>query len=51
MGLVEMFTGGNPGVRRSLETAYAKEPHAAAQMGLLGALSDYVKRACAAAQA
>jgi DNA-binding transcriptional MerR regulator len=51
MELVEMFTGGNQGIRKSLETAYASEPQAAAQMGLDGALSDYVKRACAAAKA
>jgi len=51
MELVSMFTGGNPEIRKSLETAYAKEPGAAAQMGIDGALSDYVKRACAAAKA
>jgi DNA-binding transcriptional MerR regulator len=49
--LVAMFTGGNPGIHKSLETAYGNEPGAAAQMGLDGALFDYVKRACAAVKA
>ncbi|HVK71172.1 MAG TPA: TipAS antibiotic-recognition domain-containing protein, partial [Polyangium sp.] len=48
MELVEMFTGGNPGIRQSLETMYKNEPGFAAQQGHDPALYDYVRRAQAA---
>jgi MerR family transcriptional regulator, thiopeptide resistance regulator len=48
MELVEMFTGGNPGIRQSLENLYKNEPGVAAQHGLDPALHDYVNRAQAA---
>ncbi|TKD11914.1 MerR family transcriptional regulator [Polyangium fumosum] len=48
MELVEMFTGGNPEIRRSLETMYKNEPGLAAQQGHDPALYDYVRRAQAA---
>lgn len=48
MELVEMFTGGNPGIRRSVENLYQNESAYAAKMGLDPALFDYVNRARAA---
>ncbi|MDC0740482.1 TipAS antibiotic-recognition domain-containing protein [Polyangium sp. rjm3] len=48
MELVEMFTGGNPGIRQSLENMYKNEPGFAAQQGHDPALYDYVRRAQAA---
>lgn len=47
--LIEMFTGGDPGIAKALETAYQNEPQARQQMGLDQDLHDYVSRAWAAA--
>jgi len=46
--LIEMFTGGNPGIRQSLQNLYQNEPGFAAKQGLDPALHDYVNRAMAA---
>lgn len=47
--LIEMFTGGDPGISRALETAWQNEPQARQQMGLDPALHEYVRKAWAAA--
>ncbi|HEY8429175.1 MAG TPA: MerR family transcriptional regulator [Sandaracinaceae bacterium] len=43
--LIEAFTGGDPGIRRSLETMYANEPGMREQAGIDAALMQYVQRA------
>jgi len=43
--LVEAFTGGDPGITRSLSNVYEKEPGFAEKQGLDTALFDYVRRA------
>jgi len=50
MELVEQFTGGDPGIQKSLNTAYASEPAAAEQHGLDQAIFAYVGEAFAAAK-
>lgn len=45
MELVEMFTGGDPGITESLKNFYRGEPQFAAQQGLDGEVSRYVQRA------
>jgi MerR family transcriptional regulator, thiopeptide resistance regulator len=46
--LIAMFTGGDPGIHKALETAWQNEPQARHQMGLDPELHDYVSRAWAA---
>ncbi|QRN95101.1 MerR family transcriptional regulator [Archangium violaceum] len=48
--LVRAFTGGNPGIEKSLGTMYQQEPSAGARFGLDPRLFDYVNRAMAAAK-
>jgi DNA-binding transcriptional MerR regulator len=43
--LIEMFTGGDAGITQSLANFYRGEPQFAADQGLGGAVSDYVKKA------
>lgn len=50
MELVEQFTGGDPGIRSSLQQLYTNEPQVGAKMGLDPALFAYVNQACAAAK-
>jgi hypothetical protein len=45
MELIELFTGGDAGIRQSLTNLYRGEPQFAAKQGLDGGLSDYVRRA------
>lgn len=45
--LVEEFTGGDPGIRASLQNLYRGEPGVAAERGLDGGVFDYVRRAAA----
>lgn len=45
--LIEMFTGGDPGVEQSLRNFYRGEPQFAAQQGLDGGISEYVQKALA----
>lgn len=47
-GLVAEFTGGNPGIERSVARLYREEPGAQARMGLDPQIFDYVNRAMAA---
>ena len=47
MELVEMFTGGDPGIRESLKNFYRGEPQVAAQQGLDAGMSEYIQRALA----
>jgi MerR family transcriptional regulator, thiopeptide resistance regulator len=47
MELVEMFTGGDPGIAQSLRNVYRGEPQFAAQQGLDGGISEYVQKALA----
>ncbi|RPH55628.1 MerR family transcriptional regulator [bacterium] len=46
--LVEEFTGGNPGIERSVATLYKEEPAARSRMGLDPEIFEYVNRAMAA---
>ncbi len=48
MALVQEFTGGDPGIARSLETMYQNEPAARERSGLDPALMAYVQKARAA---
>jgi DNA-binding transcriptional MerR regulator len=48
MELVREFTGGDPGVTKSLSNLYRQEPGAAQQQGLDPAIVAYVQRAVAA---
>jgi DNA-binding transcriptional MerR regulator len=48
--LIRAFTGGNPGIEKSLSTMYQQEPNAGAQFGLDAQLFAYVNRAMAAAK-
>jgi DNA-binding transcriptional MerR regulator len=48
--LVRAFTGGNPGIEKSLGTMYQQEPAMGARFGLDARLFDYVNRAMAAAK-
>jgi hypothetical protein len=48
--LVREFTGGNPGIEKSLRTMYQQEPTVAAQNGLDPRLCEYVSKALAAAK-
>jgi len=43
--LVQMFTGGDPGITESLQNLYRGEPQFAAQQGLDGGIGEYVRRA------
>jgi DNA-binding transcriptional MerR regulator len=45
--LIEMFTGGDPGIEQSLRSVYRAEPQFAAQQGLDGGISEYVQKALA----
>ena len=45
MELVEMFTGGDPGITESLKNFYRGEPAFGARQGLDGHLNEYVRRA------
>ena len=45
MELVEMFTGGDPGITESLKNFYRGEPQFAAQQGLDAGMSQYVQNA------
>jgi DNA-binding transcriptional MerR regulator len=47
--LIEMFTGGDPGISKALETAWQNEPQARQQMGLDPDLHEYVCKAWDAA--
>jgi DNA-binding transcriptional MerR regulator len=49
--LVLQFTGGDPGISRSLSTAYQQEPGAAQKMGLDPAIMAFIQRAQAAGKA
>jgi DNA-binding transcriptional MerR regulator len=49
-GLVEEFTGGDPGVAASLQRVYQNEPAARERVGLDPALFEYVRSATAATQ-
>jgi DNA-binding transcriptional MerR regulator len=48
--LIRAFTGGNPGIEKSLSTMYQQEPNAGSQFGLDAQLFAYVNRAMAAAK-
>ena len=43
--LIEMFTGGDPGIAQSLANFYRGEPQFAAEQGLASGMSAYVKKA------
>ncbi|MCA8973680.1 MAG: TipAS antibiotic-recognition domain-containing protein [Planctomycetes bacterium] len=43
--LIEMFTGGDAGIRQSLSNLYRGEPAFGAQQGLDGGIGDFVRRA------
>jgi DNA-binding transcriptional MerR regulator len=43
--LIEMFTGGDAGIAQSLGNFYRGEPQFAAEQGLGGGISEYVKKA------
>jgi hypothetical protein len=45
--LVLEFTGGDPGITKSLSNFYQGEPQAAAQNGLDPAIFDYIRKAMA----
>ena len=45
--LIEMFTGGDPGIEQSLRNFYRGEPQFAAQQGLDSGISEYVQKALA----
>lgn len=45
--LVRAFTGGNPGIEKSLKTMYQQEPGMAARQGLDPKLSEYIGKAMA----
>jgi hypothetical protein len=48
-GLIEQFTGGNPGIRAGLQRMYAEQSPSTASRGMVDAgLMDYVGRARAA---
>ena len=49
-GLIDEFTGGNPGIAQSLNRMYQQEPGVAAQHGGDPKLFEYVGKALAAAQ-
>ena len=46
--LIQAFTGGNPGIEKSLNTLYQQEPGMGARFGMDPGLMDYVGRAMAA---
>ncbi len=48
--LIDAFTGGNPGIEKSLGTLYQQEPGMSARFGLDPQLMAYVNRAMAAAK-
>nr|WP_302104571.1 TipAS antibiotic-recognition domain-containing protein [Polycladomyces sp. WAk] len=48
--LVEMFTGGDPGIRQSLQRMYEENPDFGAQMGLDQEIFAYIGKAMAADQ-
>ncbi len=50
MGLVQEFTGGNPGIAQSLNNMYQSEPGVREQAGLDTALFEYIGKAMAAAK-
>ena len=50
-GLIEEFTGGNPGIEQSLRNLYQGEPQMRERAGFDPALSAYVQRALDAARA
>ncbi|WP_246512195.1 TipAS antibiotic-recognition domain-containing protein [Polycladomyces abyssicola] len=43
--LVEMFTGGDPGIRQSLQRMYEENPDFGAQMGLDQEIFAYISKA------
>lgn len=45
MELVEMFTGGDPGILQSVKNLYQGEPQFAARQGLDAGMSEYVQKA------